>query len=150
MARNWVADYVEEKKQNSVAKLTNLQILRVEAPVLFKLVGIQVCKDVGEYRDLAGCYDLESSNVWATKFKVFKRTFPAVSLEVSLVGTLLQCQYSFKKSQADARKEEISLIQIAVGESGKVQFFKGEDPFEDEYQISSALLKRVFDYLGPD
>jgi hypothetical protein len=150
MSRNWVGDYMKERRQVRSEKSDRIDRARMAqagAGGLFKMLAEQVEKDIKKYHDLGGDAQLRYEKPWDIKFRVFKSIYPAVDLVISLESARILCRYLFRESDADRRTEASTYVRIVSNESGSVQFYKNGEAYSDEAELSEVILKPVFDYI---
>jgi hypothetical protein len=146
MSKTWVRDYMLKSKQERTDKLARDQMAQFGALGLFKMLADQVEQDLKEYRECGGD-KLRYEHTQVATFKVFKNTYPSVQLEVSLTDRLVECQYSFKESNADERRTTTAYVRLLSNESGSVQFFKDGEAYSEESEVSEVILTPVLTYL---
>jgi hypothetical protein len=147
MSRNWVADYMQRSKQAHSDKRAKAQMVQVGAGGLFKMLADQVEQDIKEYHDLGGDAELRYEKRWDVRFRVFKSIYPAVDLVVSLESARVLCEYFFKESDVDKRRETRTYVRIVANESGSVQFFKNGEAYSETSEVSEVILAPVFSYV---
>lgn len=150
MAKDWLDEYLSDALEEGQRQ--EVEQLKAELAVqgserLFRALATRVKSDIERYTaknpPTALRYDFQPSRMFAVR----RSTFPSVTLEVELKGAYVEYRASLRRDDTSETNAYQSALEIVSDLSGSVQFSQSGVLFQDESEVSAALLKPILDFL---
>jgi hypothetical protein len=150
MAKDWMKDFITEKKAQRDTELRKAELERLAAPMapqLYRRLCSQLESDVSEYNG-SGHSLLECALFPSGSFEVKHPRYPAFWLQLSLEGATIT--YMVRQKLSDSATEVADEGTIPIGTNGQDDYFyrvNGENIL-DASEVSERLLRPLLECVN--